>query len=217
MKPKMIARSDALRLIVDAEPFNIDNAALPWVPLSQIWQLKDGSILVFDKSDSEGQLFPDVESFKSELRRAVTGAKAAANRLNHVVNDSCHLVRHLSSAQATIAANLPVESSGLDFSMDSLVRIDKELGQVDPETLNHHGLVSALIAYVGEVMRRACDGKWSIQKSGRRTRPLVVGRDGRMHDPGIIVLDECLERTIDNRSLRGAVDGELNHLRPLDR
>ena len=45
-------------------------------------------------------------------------------------------------------------------------------------------LVTPLVAYVGEVMRKVSDGRWTTTtNAGHEDEPMVIGRDGRLCQP----------------------------------
>jgi hypothetical protein len=102
----------------------------------------------------------------------------------------------------------------LDYSTESLARIDRALAQGRIRA-DGEGVFESVVAYTGEVIRVAGAGSWRAERSedGTTFDPVVlVG--GRKVYPALIIYKQ-LELPAGDRSIRGAVMGQLAALRTL--
>jgi hypothetical protein len=110
---------------------------------------------------------------------------------------------------AALWANVPRDA--LDRSLDSLALLDRTLARRGIRaSLDNPHVFEMLVAYVGEVLRAATDGTWSLERAADPSilEPWILARSGRRHPPFAIVYRELAEPA-GGMSLQGAVTGEL--------
>ncbi len=171
---------------------------------------EDGRVLLL--IGDQGVLYPSRESLEDlnrqfeELMRK--GSVDLTYELLPPIDD---FIRDVDAHAARLSAVLRSPPEALDRTEPSLEAVDKAVWRLpqakrmtpDPD------LITPLVAYVGEVMRLACDGRW-IARPGSN-EPMVAGPQGRIYQPFAIVIVE-VERGR-RGSLRGAVAGTLrSHL-----
>ena len=102
-----------------------------------------------------------------------------------------------------------VPDEALDRSLESLDVAYKAFLRVRNPKRKTPEVVGPLTAYVGEVMRRTCDGTWtSMSMRGHENEPMIRARDGGLFQPFAVVLVEMTEHG-SRGSLTGAVAGAL--------
>jgi hypothetical protein len=71
-----------------------------------------------------------------------------------------------------------------------------------------------LVAYVGEVIKNAVNGKWvlrSREDDHKKKEPCILGSDKGLYSPAELVFTE-LQQSIESFSIRSTVDGQLRAL-----
>jgi hypothetical protein len=100
----------------------------------------------------------------------------------------------------------------LDGSEASLEAVDRAIQALPREQRMSPQWVTSLVAYVGEIMRTATDGRWDrINLSPEEVEPVVVTPDGRILQPFALVYGEL--RRGHQGSLHGALNGMLRAFR----
>ena len=79
--------------------------------------------------------------------------------------------------------------------MDGLEQLDRAARHIGGDTcLDDPTILAPLVAYVGEVMRNATGGEWTIELRGEDSwEAVIVGADGRRYPP-FAIFKELLER-----------------------
>jgi len=108
-----------------------------------------------------------------------------------------------------LAARLHLDSAELDGSETSLNKVDKALRRLRPEQLIKPDVFAPLTAYVGEVMRKATNGRWEMRRGSddETWEPWIVDPSGRSYAP-FAIYKELLEYG-KSASIRGFVAGTL--------
>lgn len=106
-----------------------------------------------------------------------------------------------------LAVVLGVERSALDMTERSLDLVEDTVRRIGYEKFLSEDLFPALVAYVGEVIRNATEGRWHMERAGDVWEPWIRGRDGRTHPPFAIVFREL--NAGERGSIRGAVNGQI--------
>jgi hypothetical protein len=106
-----------------------------------------------------------------------------------------------------LSGELGISRRKLDWSVTSLAVVDREARKVKG-IFRNADLFDALIAYVGEVIRRAIDGHWEMRfdRASKCWEPWVVGRYGESA-PFVIVYDQLVDQP-ETGNLEGAAMAE---------
>jgi hypothetical protein len=100
---------------------------------------------------------------------------------------SSHRARALSTVDAMIAdlpSLLQLSTPRIDFSDDELVVIDRKLRKLSGAEFEAPKLYAAVVAYVGEFVRRRVDGKWEMAQAGSLPAvPQIVDSTGAVFFP----------------------------------
>jgi hypothetical protein len=105
-------------------------------------------------------------------------------------------------------AHLMGSRESLDGSEASLGTVDRAVQALPRKQRMSLEWVSSLVAYTGEIMRAATNGRWThMNSSPGEVEPVVVTRDGRILQPFPLVYGEL--RRGRRGSLQGAVNGVL--------
>ena len=118
-------------------------------------------------------------------------------------------LRDVEAHAKSLGPRIGVADEALDGTPESLDAVDKALKKIPWAKRQVPDLVTPLVAYVGEVMRKASGGRWTTSPSaGHENEPFVTGRDGRRCQPFAVVFLPMVEpsRRI---PLRSAVDIQL--------
>jgi hypothetical protein len=107
-----------------------------------------------------------------------------------------------------LADKLKIPKEELDKSEASLAKIDAKVKRLGRRKSLEPPMFSALVAYVGEVMKAATDGEWEmlLAADGETWEPWVVA-NGRYFNPFVVVYDELYEQS--PFSIQGATGGEI--------
>jgi hypothetical protein len=151
-------------------------------------RLGDGRVVTVHIG-SKARLWESRDLLLATLSRSAAdpGPRSVAASLRSGSQFLDELTTLLSSAPAKL--DLPREA--LDFSIASIERIDEVRRRKDGKRRVEKAL-DEIVAYVGEVVRRALDGHWEMRVSddGKTPEPVVVMKDGRVSHPGVFVLRE---------------------------
>ncbi len=162
---------------------------LPWVAdeaLSTFGPahiLPDGRVLRYMPGDAGGKLYPSREVMEESNRRSFefereTAKQRAAYGPEPIVTllpPIDDFLRDVEAHAGSLGARIKVASEALDRSVESLGAVDKALKRIPWAKRQVPDLVTPLVAYVGEVLRRASGGRWV--KSSRKTQVVVCDPD----------------------------------------
>jgi hypothetical protein len=178
--------------------------------------LPDGRVLLYWGEGEKGTLYPSGaaeemkrrydETKRKTIEQFRTGFRHPGLTLLPPVAD---FIRDVDAHAKSLGPRLRISDEVLDGSVASLDAIDKALKKIPWAKRQVPDLVTPLVAYVGEVMRKASDGRWTtITSAGHEDEPMVIGRDGRLCQPYAEVFLPMVEpsRRI---PLRSAVGGAL--------
>jgi len=165
----------------------------------------DGRVLLLP-GEGKGALYPSRESLQELNRRSEElMAKGPVDLTLELLPPQGEFLRDIDAHATRLGAALRVPAEALDRTEPSLDAVDKGVWRLAQAKRMTPGVITPLVAYVGEVMRLACDGRWMTIPGNNE--PMVTARDGRLYQPFAIVLIE-VERGRGG-SLRGAVAGAL--------
>ena len=175
--------------------------------------LQDGRVLLV--IGESGVLYPSRESL-AELQRGLREEIARSPIINPVAEylpPVDEFLRDIDAHASRLSDVLRVPPEALDRTPASLEAVDKRLWRMASAKRMTPEVITPLVAYVGEAMRLASDGRWMTMPG--RNEPMITARNGRLYQPVAIVMVELVERR--RGSLHGAVLGTLGPIPNLAR
>jgi hypothetical protein len=103
----------------------------------------------------------------------------------------------------SLSRELRISHPKLDWTVSSLAVVDRAARKIS-DVFDKAGIFDALVAYVGEVIRRAINGQWEMRfdRASKCWEPWVVGRYGETA-PFVIIYDQLVDQP-ETGSLEGA-------------
>jgi hypothetical protein len=176
--------------------------------------LPDGRVLLFVAEGNPAALYPSREAL-AEMRRQIAEemAKPPVDLTRTLLPPIDDLLRDVEAHAKSLGPRLRIPDDVLDGTPESLDAVDQALKPIPWAKRQVPDLVTPLIAYVGEVMRRASGGQWT-KPPGKENVPMIRAHDGRILEPFVPVVLPMVEpsRRI---PLRAAVDVYLLPYRPV--
>jgi hypothetical protein len=135
--------------------------------------LPDGRVLLYWGEGEKGTLYPSgaAEEMKRRydetLRKALKGPVDMTRVLLPPVAD---FLRDVEAHAKSLGPRLKIPADVLDFTPASLDAVDKALKKIPWAKRQVPDLVTPLVAYVGEVMRKASGGQWAKAPTTRKRR-----------------------------------------------
>jgi hypothetical protein len=167
--------------------------------------LPDGRVLLYVGDSDPAALYPSREAL-AEMRRQIAEemAKGPVDLSRTLLPPIDDFLRDVEAHAKSLGPRLGI-ADVLDFTPESLDAVDKALKRIPWAKRQVPDLVTPLIAYVGEVMRRASGGQWTKPPAANDNEPMIKGRDGGFLQPYVPVVLPMVEpsRRI---PLRAAVD-----------
>jgi len=165
---------------------------LPWVADEALSTYKpahvlpDGRVLLYMPGDVGGTVYPSREALEemnrqlAKMDRQIAEQSAAGNpspmlTLLPPIDD---FLRDVEAHATSLGARIRVAGEALDRSVESLDAVDKALKRIPWAKREVPDLVTPLVAYVGEVLRRRSGGRWV--KSSHQKRVAVCDPDERL-------------------------------------
>src|SRR5262245_33852937 len=152
-----------------------------------IYRLTDGRIPDF--SYGSVCLYESAEEYRQLLAAMELSIVEEADRRKHPLGARFPNGRGFIDAVAQLARELPgkllIEPDVLNGSVDSLEYVDKAVRRLGGQKcFGDRTILASVVAYVGEVMREASDGRWENRGEGsERWEPVIVGANGREYHP----------------------------------
>lgn len=111
-----------------------------------------------------------------------------------------------------LGQKLGISATKLDYTLESLGVIDAKLNQRKREEYFKQEVFAALVAYVGETIKKATNGQWCFKteatNNASSANPIIFSEHSALYDPAIIVFRELSENT--PCCLQDVVTGEIN-------
>jgi hypothetical protein len=132
--------------------------------------LPDGRVLLYLRHAGEGTLYPSRASLEELLRRGKEMQRQADEERAKGFPDPCltllppidDFLRDVEAHAKSLGKVLRIPDEALDFTEASLDAVDVGLKRVRPAAKRAtFPILTPLVAYVGEVLRRGCDGRWA--------------------------------------------------------
>jgi hypothetical protein len=155
---------------------------LPWVADealstggSQARILPDGRVLLFWEIGEHGTLYPSREPLaKMQREIAEEIAKGAVDPCLTLLPPIDDFLRDVEAHAKSLGARLRIPDEVLDFTPASLDAVDKALKRIPWAKRQVADLVTPLVAYLGEVIRLGCGGRWTKMPPTTREREVGV-------------------------------------------
>jgi hypothetical protein len=172
--------------------------------------LPDGRVLWYLGNTMAGTVYPSREAFaKMRQELEAEAAKGPVDLTRTLLPPIADFLRDPEALAKGLGKAIGVPDEALDRSVDSIDIAYKAFLRMRAPKRETPEVVGPLTAYVGEVMRRACDGQWtSVPTRGHENEPMIRARDGALLQPFALVLVEMTEHG-SRGSLTGAVSGTL--------
>jgi len=172
---------------------------------SEAHLLNDGRVLLHYR-DGKGTLYPSYEALAELIRQTEELARQGPVDLSQTLLPPVgDFLRDVGALAARVGSALRIPDDALDRTQESLDAIDKAVYRLAAAKRMSSEIVTPLVAYVGEVMRLACDGRWTTVNG--RNEPMVATLGEQLYQPFAIVIGELTRGR--RGSLRGAVNGTL--------
>jgi hypothetical protein len=151
--------------------------------------LPDGRVLWTLVAVRLARLWPSREAFTEWWRSA--DEEAAQQRARGVVDPSLDLlppvaefIRDVEAHAKSLGPRLRVSDEVLDGTPESLDAVDKALKKIPWAKRQVPDLVTPLVAYLGEVIRKGTGGEWSTSTArGHENEPMITTRGGGLFQP----------------------------------
>jgi hypothetical protein len=178
-----------------------------------IYKYPDGRVLYFYEltKGGVGRLFQSDEKF---MEYVALRLKSREEGDYHILRDKQPykeaFPEHVSELIQTLGQKLRLKPEELDFSEDSLIRVDNAIRKYGKAKSLEVPVFPALVAYTGEVIAKAIGGgTWEMIQDKKDTdiwEPWIV-RKGVYYQSFIIVFDELNEQS--PFSIAGAIGGHI--------
>ena len=185
--------------------------------LSQAFDLAGGRVLLlFD--DGRGRLYESKNELEAMLDEGERRAARGPQSLCHDFPQGQAFAEQIPQLVRQLAKELNLDPAVLDGSEKSLDKVDKALWRMDTERALSPDVFAPLTAYVGEVLRKATQGRWEMRRASdadKTWEPWIVDPSGRSCPP-FLIYKEIMENE-KSASVRGWVAGTLAtwQLRPV--
>lgn len=184
-------------------------------PAEQIVRLDDGRVLWI--SHGSARIYASPEEYRQLLHYVEElGRRKPTHPLGTRFPRGQGFIEAVPELIGELPGKLRLSPQALTRSVDSLTDIDEAAARLGgQECLDDPTILAPIVAYVGEVMRKASFGRWQISgwefpgaDDDARWQPVVVGANGRTY-PTFVILKELLE----SGSIRARVGYDLDDRR----
>ena len=177
--------------------------------LSQAFDLADGGVLLlFDYGN--GRLYESKSELQAMMAEGERRAARGPESLCHDFPQGQAFAEQVPQLVRQLAKELKIDPAQLDGSEKSLDKVDKALWRMDTERALSTDVFAPLTAYVGEVLRKATQGRWEMRQASdadKTWEPWIVDPSGRSCPP-FLIYKEIMENE-KSASVRGWVAGTL--------
>lgn len=177
--------------------------------------LPDGRVLWYLGDHTPTMLYPSREAFIEVRQYCETqAAEGPVDHTRTLLPPIDDFLRDVEAHAKSLGETIKVTDQVLDRSVESLDAVDAALRRMPKAKRMTAKIVTPLVAYVGFVMLRACDGRWTkAPVTGNENEPMIKARDGRILQPFAPVVLPMVEPSR-QLPLRAAVDVYLLPYRP---
>jgi hypothetical protein len=186
--------------------------------------LPDGRVLLWIADGESAALYPSREALAQRLRELDAMPKGPIDHTLTLLPPIDDFLRDVETHAKSLGARIKVPDQALDGTVTSLDAVDEALKRIPWAKRQVHDLVTPLVAYVGEVLRRASGGRWvkpasepvydaakwgSLRPSkGSQNEPMIQASNGQGFQPFAIVFVPMVEPS-KRMPLRDAVGARL--------
>jgi hypothetical protein len=181
--------------------------------------LPDGRVLLYSGEGERGTVYPSRAALEEMQRRCLEDlAKGPVDLTRALLPPIDDFLRDVEAHAKSLGERIRVPDEALDRTPASLDAIDAALRRIPKAKRETSEIVTPLVAYVGFVMLRGCDGRWTKAPvrpdvTGNENEPMIKARDGRILQPFALVVLPMVEPSR-RLPLRAAVDVYLAPYRP---
>jgi hypothetical protein len=176
---------------------------------SQAFDLAGGRVLLL-LDDGNGRLYESKKALQAMLDEGARRAARGPESLCHDFPQGRAFAEQIPQLVRQLAKELHLDPAQLDGSEKSLDKVDKALWRMNPERALSPEVFAPLTAYVGEVLRKATQGRWEMRRASdadKTWEPWIVDPSGRSCPP-FLIYKEIMENER-SASVRGWVAGTL--------
>ncbi len=160
--------------------------------------LPDGRVLLYIGEGERGALYPSREllaEVKREGEKMMAQfqekqAKGLLNPVTELLPPIDDFLRDVEALASSLGPRLRIPAEVLDGTPESLDAVDKALKRIPWAKRQVPDLVTPLVAYLGEVMRKGSGGRWS---KGHEDEPVITASGGRLFQPFASVFIPMIE------------------------
>jgi hypothetical protein len=154
--------------------------------------LPDGRVLLYHGEHERGVLYPSREALAEMNRRCAETKRRTIEQFRTGFPDPslallppvADFLRDVEAHAKKLGPRIGVAEEALDFTPESLDAVDKALKRIPWAKRQVPDLVTPLVAYLGEVMRKTTGGQWSTSQSpGHENEPMITTRGGGLFQP----------------------------------
>ena len=176
-----------------------------------VYILDDGAaLLTFGIEDGRGRLYESRKALVDRFEAAEEQARLERriSQLAMLIPQGVDFPNQVPTLIDNLAVELRLDRNSLDGSEESLEKVDETLRTLPTERILSARIFAPLLAYTGEVIRRAVDGIWEMRltSDGVTWEPWIVEANGRASAPSKLYKD-LME--YDPVSVRAFVAGTL--------
>lgn len=198
--PSRVISARAVRELLRDIPHERDEERTRTFLGYEVLRLGNGGALL-RLEHGRGRLYDSYADFCEALAQNEEEARRGARHmLSDLLSSNVTFPGDVPMLIERLPAVLPIDATSLDGSEASLKRIDRAIrtfvrGKSDGfEAVLTEEIVPSLIAYVGEVMRKATDGRWQMRLSddGKVREPWIISNNGEEF-PAFLFVKELLD------------------------
>lgn len=169
---KALSRAEVRQLLRQA-PASARDLVMSKRCLCDVYKLPSGSaFLVFE--DGKGRWYDSHQEFEAFLNEEPT------NVFQDLLPQQEHFIDEVANLLVQLPRLIGVAESELDLTEASLPIVDRALRHIDESKVLTPEVFPALLAYVGEVIRRRINGEWQTREQADGTwEPDIADERGR--------------------------------------
>jgi hypothetical protein len=154
---------------------------LPWVRdealsdrMFEARILPDGRVLLFVADGEKAALYPSRESLEKLVKEAnAEAAKGPFDPAKELLPPLDDFLRDVEAHALALGKVLRIPDDVLDRTVESIDLVDKAIARMRTAKRMTPEVFTPLVAYVGEVMRLVCDGRWGKLPSTKKKQRAV--------------------------------------------
>ncbi len=147
--------------------------------------------------DGTGNLYDSISDWQAEVNGSIKlNELAPVHILYHQIPSRDKFIQEIPNFISNLAQELEIELTELNKTLESLLIIDRvfENHNRHRQISNNKKVLGSLIAYIGEVVKAAINGKWLIQQGDEtQWEPIIISSGGKTTSFCILIFDELYE------------------------